>query len=198
VAKDTTDDTKYLNAAKTWAEAFGHALSQKDAQAAAALFMQDGHWRDLIAFDWTIDTVSGPDAITAKLDKTLESVQPTEFRIDDTRTLPRFVTRAGVEAIEAFVTFKTAIGIANGVVRLLPDPDDSKAWRAWTFSTTLQEITGHEERLSEVRIGGDAFSESLAGTIGRTIETRREAMKIVILRCWLLAADKPDWVSRHV
>ena len=163
MAKDTTNDINYLNASKTWAKAFGHALTQKDAKTAAPLFLQNGHWRDLIAFNWNIDTVSGPDAIAKKLSETLDDVQPTEFRIDDTRTPPRLVTRAGVESIEAFVTFKTKIGIANGVVRLLPDPNDSKTWRAWTFSTTLQEITGHEERLSEVRVGGEAFKREFGG-----------------------------------
>ena len=161
--QDVNEVTQYHDIAKAWANAFDQALSQGDADAAASLFMDDGHWRDLIAFDWNIDTVSGPDAIADKLNETLGSIQPTNFRIDESRTPPRFVTRAGVEAIEAFIAFETRLGIANGVVRLLPDPDNAGAWRAWTLSTTLQELSGHAERLSAVRVGGDAFKREFGG-----------------------------------
>ena len=33
----------------------------------AALFMDDGHWRNILAFDWRLYSVSGPDTIAEKL-----------------------------------------------------------------------------------------------------------------------------------
>lgn len=163
MSQDVTGEIRYADVAATWASAFDQALSQNDVDAVSTLFLEDSHWRDLIAFDWSIDTVSGPEAILEKLTRTLEQVQPTNFRIDENRTPPRFVSRAGVEAIEAFVAFETRVGIANGVVRLLPDPSKPEIWRAWTFSTTLQELSDHKERLSAVRVGGDAFKREFGG-----------------------------------
>jgi len=37
-------------AAAAWLEAFGAALRRQDASAAAGLFLDDGHWRDVLAY----------------------------------------------------------------------------------------------------------------------------------------------------
>ncbi|HSJ40862.1 MAG TPA: monooxygenase, partial [Xanthobacteraceae bacterium] len=54
-------------------------------------------------------------------------------------------TRAGTETIEALFDFETAFGPANGVVRLVPDPQAPSQLRAWTLNTNLHELRGHEE-----------------------------------------------------
>ena len=58
------------------------------------------------------------------------------------RTLPRCVTRAGVETIEALLTFESSVGPCNGVVRLV---SERRRTRAWTLMTALDEIRGHED-----------------------------------------------------
>ena len=108
--------------AQRWLDAFGAALQAQDAQAAAKLFLADGLWRDVLAFTWTIQTMAGQRAIAAKLQKTLARTQPRHFHIPSRRTPPRWVTRAGTEALEVLFDFETAFGPANGVVRLVPDP----------------------------------------------------------------------------
>jgi putative flavoprotein involved in K+ transport len=135
--------------AQRWLEAFEAALQADDAGAAAELFLADGLWRDVLAFTWTIQTMSGRQNIDAMLRETLARTQPKNFRIPARRTPPRWVTRAGTEANEALFEFETAIGRAAGVVRLVPDPQAPSHLRAWTIATTLEELKGHEEAFNK-------------------------------------------------
>ena len=128
--------------AQRWLASFESALQTNDVYAAAELFHADGLWRDVLAFTWTIQTMSGRAAIAATLRETLARTAPRNFHIPTKRTPPRWVTRAGTEAIEALFAFETAFGRGAGVVRLTPD---SSGLRAWTIVTTLEELRGHEE-----------------------------------------------------
>ena len=94
---------------------------RNDTDAAAELFHADGLWRDVLAFTWTIQTMSGRAAIAATLRETLARTAPRNFHIPAKRTPPRWVTRAGTEAIEALFAFETAFGRGAGVLRLTPD-----------------------------------------------------------------------------
>src|ERR1700687_3418680 len=131
--------------AQGWLERFEAALQSQDAAAAAELFLADELWRDVLAFTWTIQTMAGRPSIKATLRQTLPRTKPTNFHIPPRRTPPRWVSRAGTEAIEAIFEFETAFGPANGVLRLVPDPESPSRLRAWTLITTLQELRGHEE-----------------------------------------------------
>jgi putative flavoprotein involved in K+ transport len=130
--------------AQAWLQQFEAACKAQDVSAAAALFLPDGLWRDLVAFTWTIETMSGRPAIEAKLRLTLARAKPADFHIPPHRTPPRWVKRAGEDCIEALFDFETAFGPGNGAVRLRPDADGRL--RAWTLNTNLHELRGHEER----------------------------------------------------
>jgi cation diffusion facilitator CzcD-associated flavoprotein CzcO len=131
--------------AQDWLARFEAALQSQDAAAAAALFLDDGLWRDLLAFTWTIKTMAGRAAIQTTLRETLPRTKPTNFRIPATRTPPRWISRAGTETIETIFEFDTAFGPGNGVVRLVRDAQDQTQLRAWTLNTNLHELKGHEE-----------------------------------------------------
>ncbi len=111
-----------LDATHRWLAEFEAAAGREDAAAAAALFLPDGHWRDLVAFTWHINTVSGARDIAAQLQRTLPSVRPFNFRLAENRTPPRVVKRAGVETIEAIIAFETATGRGSGLLRLVNAP----------------------------------------------------------------------------
>jgi len=128
--------------AEGWLKAFEAALQSRDAAAAAALFLPDGLWRDVLAFTWNIQTMAGRPAIEAALRQTLARTKPANFRIPPRRTPPRRVSRAGTESIEVIFEFDTAFGPAHGIVRLL---SDRQTLRAWTLNTNLQELKGYEE-----------------------------------------------------
>ncbi len=127
---------------KAWLADFAAAIEAADAARLASLFAQESHWRDLLAFDWDLRTVSGASAIAERLAARLGALAPHGFALAADRTAPRRVTRAGTEAIEAIFTFETAIGPCNGVVRLV---NEGGAPRAWTLMTALDEIRGHED-----------------------------------------------------
>jgi cation diffusion facilitator CzcD-associated flavoprotein CzcO len=130
---------------QAWLASFEAALQAQDTAAAADMFLGDGLWRDVLAFTWTLESLSGRETIEDTLKQTLARTKPTKFHIPSSRTPPRWVSRAGTESIEVIFEFETAFGPANGVVRLVPDPQTPSRLRAWTLLTTLQELRGHEE-----------------------------------------------------
>ncbi len=129
-------------AATAWLAAFSDALTRKDVPAAAALFTEDGHLRDLLALTWEIRTVSGRAAIAALLHEALPAFQPRDFRVMPGRIPPRVVMRAGVDVVEAIAQFETAFGTGHAVVRLRPDPQGLGGVRAWILLASLQSLRG--------------------------------------------------------
>jgi putative flavoprotein involved in K+ transport len=129
--------------AQRWLESFEAALLARDTAAVAALFMNDGLWRDILAFSWTIQTMAGRPAIEATLRQTQPRVQARNFHIPGKRTPPRWISRAGEENIEALFEFESAFGPCAGVLRLRLD--DQGKLRAWTLNTNLQELKGYED-----------------------------------------------------
>jgi len=159
--KHTPENTD-IDAAAAWLGTFGDALADRDATAAARLFREDGHWRDVLAFTWHIETVSGRHAVEEKLRRVLDATKPSTFRLAEGRTPPRRVTRASVETIEAIFEFRTAYGVGGGVLRLTPDPSDGTV-QAWTLLTSLEQLNDHKERFSESRAADDTFDHGFGG-----------------------------------
>ena len=87
--------------AQRWLANFEAALSAQDAAAAAELSLDDGLWRDILAFTWNIQTMAGRPAIEATLRETLARAQARNFHIPDRRTPPRWISRAGKKLIGA-------------------------------------------------------------------------------------------------
>ena len=168
--------------AARWLESAETALRRDDTGAVAELFVPDGLWRDVLAFTWTIQTMSGRAAIEAMLRKTVARTQPKNFHIPSRRTPPRWVTRGGTEAIEALFQFETMGGPANGVLRLVPDAQGRLL--AWTLNTNLHELRGHEEEFrrrtepdSTRDFGAENWSDRLAKV--RTYTERDPAVIVV-------------------
>jgi putative flavoprotein involved in K+ transport len=128
--------------AAAWLSDFGAALAAGDLEAAAALFVEDCYWRDLIAFTWNIKTLEGTAEITEMLGATLPRVRPGHWRIADGEE----PAEAG-GVIEAWIEFETSAGRGSGLLRL-------RDGRGWTLLTTLYELTGHEERQGPSRPKG--------------------------------------------
>src|SRR5262249_8179407 len=137
--------------AEGWLAQFEGALATPGRARLKTLFHPDSLWRDVLALTWHIKTVNGSDAILRELATHADRARPTGFKIDQHRTAPRKVRRAGTDAIEAIFGFETAEGRGSGVLRLTPDANDGNAFKAWTLLTSLDEITGHEERLGRAR-----------------------------------------------
>ncbi|CAN5911060.1 NAD(P)/FAD-dependent oxidoreductase [soil metagenome] len=169
VVSRTRADAQDIAAA--WLTSFDEAVQAADAAAAARLFAADGHWRDVVAFTWRLQTESGAAAIAAALAPTLARTQATHFHIPTDRSPPRHVRRAGTECIEAIFEFDTKVGRANGVVRLVEEPDG--AWRAWILLTTLEELHGYPDGRPRAMSDAEKFSRDFGGE--NWLDQRRNA-----------------------
>lgn len=119
-----------------WTAEFAAALEKRDVTGVSALFAEDGAWRDLLAFTWTIRTFEGSDDICALLRETLADVNPSNWTIE-----------AEPEANEGWLHFETRFGACKGYVRL-------ENGKALSLFTALQDLHDHEEPSGKRRPSG--------------------------------------------
>jgi putative flavoprotein involved in K+ transport len=148
------------NSVTNWLINFETAINQNNADAASLLFVEDGHWRDLLAFTWHIRTVNGPSEIKDMVKETAINSGAKSLKIAQHRTPPRVVDRGDTVCIEAFIEFKTKTGPASGILRLVPDSGSPDGVKAWVLLTSLEEISGHEEAIGEHRPSGENYSRT--------------------------------------
>jgi Pyridine nucleotide-disulphide oxidoreductase len=161
LTKTETPAKDIATAVQMWFAQLQQALTAADQVRLKSLFVADSYWRDVLALTWRITTINGADAIVGELLARADDAEPADFAIDQDRTAPRRVTRAGADAIEAIFKFATKNGRGSGVVRLTPDAHDGGKLKAWTLLTTLEEIKGHEEKRSPP--GGKVYSRDFRG-----------------------------------
>src|SRR5258706_3573221 len=147
-------------AANHWLAQFEQALGARGDGMLGRLFHRDCHWRDVLALTWRIQTVSGVYALAREMKTQAAGARPTGWRPDPARTPPRQVTRAGTKCIEAIFRFETAEGHGSGLLRLLPE---DKEPRAWTLLTALEELKDHEEQVGGLRPSGHSYSRDFGG-----------------------------------
>jgi putative flavoprotein involved in K+ transport len=157
---DKTDDIAL--AARDWLLAFEAALST-DAAALNQLFHADSYWRDVLALSWNLQTINGAAEILVELKRLAPEAALQKLRIDPDRAAPRWVARAGTNAVEAIFKFETKLGRGHGILRLIPDEDDGNRLKAWTLLTALEELKGFEEQLERTRPRGQAYSRDFRG-----------------------------------
>jgi cation diffusion facilitator CzcD-associated flavoprotein CzcO len=168
-------DVDASEATNEWLQAFEDAVVRNDAAAASSLFLTDSHWRDLVAFTWHMQTVSGAAAIEAQLARTLPTARPHSLRIGEGRIAPRVVKRAGVDTIEAIIALDTANGPASGILRLVAAPERPDELRAWVLLTALDDISGHEQRIGARRPRGEEWSGGFGGDNWMDVRQRQLA-----------------------
>lgn len=143
-----------------WLAAFEAALAQgTPAALAAVLWEPETHWRDLMAFTWTITPHDTAAATIAGLVAAQPTIKARNFRLGENRTAPRRVMRHGVASIEAFFAFETETARCSGIVRLVADAPE----KAWVLATQIDEIKGHEEPINMRRPAGSAYSRTFGG-----------------------------------
>ena len=143
---DTIDITA---GAAQWLTALDNALASGDSSAVTALFVDDGHWRDILVLGERLTTASGRDRITALLDETAGTPRPVNFRLAEGRTPPRLVTRNGRQVVELLFTCDAAWGPAAGMVRLLATEE---GLRGWSCMAALQDLSAEYDDLGEARL----------------------------------------------
>ncbi|QIK66679.1 NAD(P)/FAD-dependent oxidoreductase [Nocardioides sp. HDW12B] len=121
--------------ADAWLASFEEALKARDVERAAGMFATESFWRDLVSFTWNITTVEHRAGVSDLLGATLEQTDPSGFRATEPATEDDGV-------VTAWFAFETAVGRGTGLVRLVTEDGED---RAFTFLTTLDELKGHEE-----------------------------------------------------
>lgn len=142
-----------------WLDRFQAALRNVNRAALANLFADECHYRDLLAFSWTIKPAEGVAAITELLLEAQPRIQAGDFAVATGRTAPRRVKRLGIEVFEGIFRFETALGRGHGVVRLLAH----NPTKAWVLLTSLDELKGFEEKVDARRPSGAAYSRNFGG-----------------------------------
>src|SRR6476620_75127 len=84
---DRTDDISI--AAENWLAQFETALAEPDDSVLKTLFHPDGHWRDVLALSWNLQTMNGADAILTELKTHAHLAAPRTFQVDRDRAGPR-------------------------------------------------------------------------------------------------------------
>ena len=135
VCDTVTGEDLNLGLAVKWAEKFNTAILKEDPENLSPLFIDQCHWRDLLALTWRIETCSGRRSVQEKIIISAKTQGMRNFRIDNRRSNPKLVERAGQQCIEAFACFDTNVGKGVSVLRLTPDGK-----KAWTFMSALEEI----------------------------------------------------------
>lgn len=158
---ETRDDAHLAETVSRWLNAFEQALEGGDVAVVASLFEMEANWRDVLAFTWHLTPCIGKDVIAEKLLARQSAVQARDFEISPDRAPPRRVKRLGRDCIEALYCFRTKVGRGEGVLRLAAD--NSGRHKAWVFSTSLEELTGFEEKIGENRPSGAAYSRNFGG-----------------------------------
>ena len=134
-----------------WLINFNQAISSKANKETAIelldqLFLDDCHWRDLLALTWKIQTLSGKKHVINKIYDSALNVQAKGFLVDKNRVQPREVTRADKIVIEVILTFENKFGKCEGIVRLYNDTQDDRKLKAWSLLTALNELNTEETK----------------------------------------------------
>ena len=138
--------------AADWLGRFEHAAAVGDYDALPPLFAADCWWRDLLCINPDFTTARGVSQMRALYGERLSAAGFHSFAL--AADPPVSVADS---AITAFFTFSTAIARGRGVLRLV---EQDGQWRAWTLFTTMHELIGHEEQRSSIH---DAAKDRFQG-----------------------------------
>lgn len=153
-------NTDALQTAQAFVDTLNTHIAKADTESLAALFLENGYWRDHLALTWEFRTVQSPSNIAHFLAESAASRDG--FRLKsvalDTSEKSRtpFVgpvdAEGKSEAVQFFITFQTALGFGGGTVRLAAD--GAGGWKIFTLATILQGLSGFEEPVGDRRPQG--------------------------------------------
>lgn len=164
-ATEITTSAKGIS--ETWVEQFNEYYCSGDYDSVKQLFTDECYWRDHLCVSWDFHTLHGPETVANLLNSGDHRTKIKAFTLDDsaehTKAKISALDGAGkVPCVEAWLNVQTTAGNGRGVVRLVLDPTTGNP-KAWTFFTTLRELTGYEEQTGSRRPQG----VSHGGVLGR-------------------------------
>ena len=144
--------------ATEWVSSFNQ-LIQLGASTFSTLFSNQSYWRDLLCLTWDFHVLQGPDQITSFVKSQTSGCRIKSLAVDTSSDVRKPQISAidfegNIKGIQSFLIVETDVGQGRGLVRLLPEREDPKKWKAFTLFTALEELRGHEELVHERRPTG--------------------------------------------
>ncbi|KAJ5175079.1 uncharacterized protein N7482_000956 [Penicillium canariense] len=135
-----------------------NALEKKDADAVSQLFLENSYWRDHLCLSWDFRTLKGSKAVSKFVTESSSSIKievdhSSAFRAPHNGPIDAF---GEVHGVECFIKAITNLGNGQGVLRLAQEGNE---WKIFTVSTSLLELTGHEEAINARRPVGVRHGE---------------------------------------
>jgi cation diffusion facilitator CzcD-associated flavoprotein CzcO len=127
-----------------WLGRLDLAVSNLDVGGLTAQFLDDSHWRDIVAMTWSLRTTSGGGAVALAFIAASDAEGACDFRVTSEFSPAHATTIAGNECIQAFFRFDTERVPCVGVIRL--KRDDAGAYKGWTIMTAPDARYGVLER----------------------------------------------------
>ncbi|KAJ7056408.1 hypothetical protein C8F01DRAFT_1156140 [Mycena amicta] len=147
-----------------WLTKLSAAISSGNPAASAdGLLIPDSHWRDILALTWDFRTFNGIDSIRTFLTDRLAAIDPASIKLTPGTTM-LMRPMPDIVWINSMFSFTTPVGIASGIVRLVPT--STGEWKAHVVFTNLDNLVGHPEQIGALRDGatnhGKWISQRLA------------------------------------
>ena len=133
-------ETQVIN---DWLVKFEKSIKEKDIDAILDLFDKETYWRDLISFTWNIITLESKKDISLMLNKTIDKINPENFKIQEMLT-------SNSDVHEARFTFETITSKCIGHIRLING-------KCKTLLTLTDSLKDYEENKGYKRELGTEF-----------------------------------------
>ncbi|KAJ7649638.1 hypothetical protein FB45DRAFT_986221 [Roridomyces roridus] len=133
--------------AADWMASFVSCAESGNVAEFADLFIDESHWRDMLALTWDFRTFNGLADIRQFLTDRLAASHLTNFRIRDEMTM-LLRPYPDIAWINLVFDFETKTGLALGIARLVPHPS---GWKAHCVYTNLEELKGFPEKVGALR-----------------------------------------------
>lgn len=134
------EDLDIVKVAEEWTQKFSKAVESGCIDLVVSLFIQDGFWRDMLAFTWEFRTFYRACTIRKFLQARLHKTKPTNFRLSTHKDQQPSKCSPATDVfwIQASLSFETAIGKCSGIATLVPTANGD--WKAFILYTNLEEV----------------------------------------------------------
>jgi hypothetical protein len=148
--------------AESWVASFNKVLGNPQLASISEVFLTESYWRDQLCLSWDFHCLQGPEKIASLLKQSKDGGRVKSVALDKSTALrsPRpSLLSDEVHTVQAFLTVETDVGHGHGVVTLV---NDNGEWKAFTLFTFLEGFSGHEEATGRKRPNGVEHGEHVS------------------------------------
>ncbi|KAK6992953.1 flavin-containing monooxygenase [Favolaschia claudopus] len=141
-------DLDVQKAAASWMDSFASYVNAGDVDGVVGLFIDESHWRDMLALTWDFRTFHGAPSIHKFLSDRLATSKVTKIAIREGMT-SLLRPYPDIAWINMMFDFQTEVGFGSGVVRIVPTANGD--WKAHCMYTNLDDLKGFPEQIGPRR-----------------------------------------------